>query len=383
MPEPIRNKAPILTVSLYDNNLSSPTYIGDLSTQVKRLKFSTKLHGGFNTCKFDIPMDMNEAWKWFNRGNGYWFYRVLVKDVQKTLFEGRLEDIALTESGLSCTFFGYFSACGDQPYSTAYNAVASVVIKAILTASCPDISSTQTNIAATDITITSTPADEDLYLIDLIPRLSNYSDSNKYTWYFAIWEDRIPYYFARSITTVDWRVKREYINQLSLRASTKELWNKVYTEYLVGGNRTRLAASTDTTSVTQYGLTRQKGVVSLGEVAEAAAVAQRDWYLEEHKDIWSQTDRFVLGDFVQDANGVVYPSCHIRAGEVIRIVDLIPATVDLDTISRNALNTFYIKETKYDYDAGRMTIIPDTASAGLEAQMARDLQLKGTRSVLS
>lgn len=383
MPEPVRSKRSDIRAKLYDRNLASPTFVEDLTPRMSKLKFSTKLHGGFDICKLEVAMGWNEGWKWFNRDTGYWFYRLVVSDSKKTLFEGRLEDITLIERGVKCVFLGYFSACGDQPYSTAFNAIANTVIKAILTAVCPDISSDQSNIAATNVTIASVSADEDLYLCDLITRLANYSDSNKYTWYFAVWEDRIPYFFARSISTIDWKTRREYINNLRLRCSTKELWNKIYAEYIAAGARTRTAASTDSDSVSQYGITREKAVVSLDAVAEAAAIAQRDWFLEEHKDIWPQTTGFVIGDFVQNANGVVFPSCHIRAGEVIRIIDLVPATVDLDAVTRNALNTFYIKETTYDYDAGEMTIVPDTADLGLEAQMARDLQLKGTRSVLS
>ena len=222
-----------------------------------------------------------------------------------------------------------------------------------------------------------------MYLTDLIPRLTAYSDSTQQTWYFAIWDDRVPYFFPRSTSTIDWKITRDMINRLNIKASTKNLWNKAYAEFLVAGNRDRTGEVTDAASVTRYGITRVKPIVSLGEVAQAAAEAQSDWFLEEHKDIWPRTNKFTIGNYITDANGVVYPSSHIRAGEVLSVIDLIPQSSDLDATVRDALRTFYITQTDYDYERGTMTIIPDTESENIISILQKEFALNRKRSVIS
>ena len=365
-----------IDVKLYDNDLSSPTFIRHLTEEIENLQLSTILHGGFGICSFNLACDLRTAWIWRTK---YWYYRLVVLDHTKTLFEGRLEDIEFIDSGLTATFFGFYSACGDQPYLTAYSTTADEIIKAILTASCPDINADQTNIEATDITIDDIEANEDLYLVDLASRLADYSDSSNQTWFFAIWEDRIPYFFPRVMTAVDWWVSMSEVEGLGLRASVKDLWNSVYAEYTIADARNRTGTVTDSDSIVRYGITRTKGILGLGEVTAAAAQAQRDGFLENQKDAQQHTDRFVIGGSVRNTSGLLVPSSHIRAGEVIRIQDLVPASADLGSLVLDSLRTFYIKETQYDADRARVTIIPDTESQSLAATLARDYSTKSER----
>ncbi len=365
-----------ITLKLFDNDLSTPIFVGDLTDRCEGLQFSTILPGGFGICSFNFSCDIFTAWRW---RTDYIFYRVVIKDNVKVLFEGRLEDIEFIDSGLKVTFFGYFSSCGDQPNFDDYNTTSDAAIKTILTASCPDISSDHSNIEATDITIAQIAGNEDLYLVDLVSKLAAYSNTSQLAWYFAIWEDRIPYFFPRSMASVDWVVSLRNVETLGLRVTVGELWNSVYAVYTTAGVRSRTAIVTDTNSISKYGVTRTKAIINLGEVSAAAAQAQRNWVLEENKDLQQHTDRFVIGESVKDNYGVETSSAHIRAGEVIRIQDLVPASADLDTVTRDALRTFYIKETQYDVDAKRMTIIPDTARISLTSRLVRDFVRKGLR----
>jgi len=52
---------PTLQVRLFDNDLSSPTLIEDLTDKVEGLQFSTALNGGFHSCTFTLATDLGYA----------------------------------------------------------------------------------------------------------------------------------------------------------------------------------------------------------------------------------------------------------------------------------------------------------------------------------
>ena len=357
-----------MEIKLYDNDLTTPSFVEELTHKVQGLSFSTRLHGGFHTCSFKLKADLPEAWEWLTQRI---FYRLVITDGSKTLWEGRLEDIGLSAGVAEATAYGYYTNLSDYPYRTAYNAVASVVIKAILTAACTQISSDQSNIAATNVTITSA-ADAsylDIYPQELVEKLLAFSDTGKSKWYFGIWKDRIPYLKARSVTSLDWKVNLRDFKQFSLKYRAGELWNSCYAVYDAAGIA-RTADANDTDSQTKYNLTRQYVIPALGTVAAAAAQGARDGWLEDHKEIWPKLTSMVLGDTVYDSSGVKYPSSWVRAGEVLRVAALVPASVDAGSVTRDALRTYYIIETEYDIDRAELRVVPDTESTGLDTLLA-------------
>jgi len=360
-----------MEINLYDNDLAAPEFRGNIIDKVQGLKFSTKLHGGFSTCSFKLKADLPEAWDWLTSKT---FYRIVIKDVTKTLFEGRIQDIELSYGSAGATAYGYYASLRDDVYNTAYNAFASVVIKAILTAVCPSISADQTNIDATDIAITSAADDSYLDITPqaLVEKLLAFSDTTSKKWYFAIWEDRIPYLKARSISSLTWQVRIEDLARFKLKHRAGDMWNSCYAVYDAAG-LVRTADSDDTISQTKYNLKRRHVVPQLGTVAAATAQSQRDIWLAEHKDIWPSLEDFVLGDMVFDTSMVPYPSSWVRSGDAIRVIDLVPASGDLDAVTRDALRTFYILETQYDANSRQNRIIVDTENMGLTSILARKL----------
>lgn len=364
-----------MEIKLYDNDLAADPaiLIDNLTTKVQGLKFSTRLSGGFHTCTFRIKADLPEAWDWISN---FVFYRVKITDVNKTLWEGRIEDIELTAGHAGATAYGYYANLTDVPYNTAYNDVASVVIKAVLTANCAQISSDQSNINATDTTITSAADSSylDIYPDKLFEKLLTFSDSTNGKWYFSIWEDRIPYLKKRDASSLDWQVNLGDLARFRLKHRGGDLWNSVYVIYEDGGIA-RTADAVDTNSQAKYGLTREYVIPDLGTVVAGAAQNARDGWLEDHKDIFPKLEEITLGDTVFDANGVSYPSSWVRAGEVIRIRDLVPVTSDLDVVERDALRTFFIVETNYNADNRQNRIVVDTESTDLDAILARNLSL--------
>lgn len=366
-----------MEIKLYDRNLSSPALVEEITYKVQGLKFSNHLHGGFWVCSFRLKADMPAAWEWITNKA---FYRLVLTDKSDILWEGRIEDIGLSQGAVEVTAYGYYANLGDIPYHTAYNANFDVVIKAVLTANCSQISSDQSNIAATGgPAITSGAEDDylDIYPRDIVEKLSKFSDDTYHgRWYFAIWEDRVPYLFRRDASSIDWLVTLADFNQFKLKHRGASLWNSCYAVYEVGGTITRTADADDADSQEKYGdgtndLKRQHVVPNLGEVAAAAAQSARDHWLEEYKELYPSLENMVLGSTIYDINGQPKSSSLVRAGDVIRVRDLVPASVDAGSVQRDAFRTFYIVETEYDMDRAELRIVPDTEKMTLDAILAR------------
>jgi hypothetical protein len=371
-PDPPNKK---LLITLYDNNLVTPVEIANLQEEVQGLTFSTKLPGGYALCSFSLKESIGMMQEWtFKR----FLSRIVIRsgNDDKTLFEGRLEDPEMSLDKETLTFYGYYSSLKDDIYTTAYNDTSDAVIKAVLTAKCPQISGDQSHIDALDTARNS--ADGEAYL-DITPQeiatyLLDMSDTTKNKFYIAIWEDRKCWVFDRDDSAVNWYVSLEDIKSINLSPRISDLWNSCYAIYRVSGVLTRTDVASDTTSIAKCGITRTYAIPDLGEVSLAEAEGVRDAWIEEHKDIYSSSTSIVLGDLVYDSKGLASPSSFVRAGEVIQIIDLLPATSDLTNVRRNGLNTFYIMETQFNLDDYTNTLTLDNESQSLEAILARELK---------
>ncbi len=366
----------MIDIKLYDRNLTSPTFIENLTQKVQNLKFTTKLNGGFYICSFRLMADIPAAWEWITKRT---FYRLLITDGPQTLWEGRLEDLTLTEGGVSVVAYGYYANLSDIPYTTAFNANADVVMKAVLTAAATQINADQSNIEATGgPAITSAAASSylDVYPKQLVEKLLSFSDdTNNAKWYFAIWEDRIPYMFPRSFSTIKWRVTIGDFARFILKHRGAELWNSAYTVF--GGARTAITNNTD--SQFKYGdgtndFIRRKVISEVGGVAGGAAQSRRDAWIEDHKEVLPRLEKMVLGPTVYDDSGVPTPSMWVRAGDVLRVRDLVPASAELDSVTRDGLRTYFIVKTVYEMDTGMMRITPDTEPAGMDEILGKTLK---------
>ncbi len=370
-----------MEVTLFNRNLTTPVREAALTKRVQGMRFSTRLPGGFGICKFRL---LDDYWRAYQFMTGKQLYRLVVTDynadptVKRVLFEGRIEDISLDYGAIEVTAYGYMVNLGDRPYRTAYNDTADAVMKAMLTALCSQINSDQSNIDATDITITS-GADAS-YLdetpIAIMGKLLDFSDSTGAKWDWAIWEDRKAYLKKRSPTAVDWYVSLKDFNRFRLSHRVGDLWTRSYGLYQAGGSLTRTADYTDATTESKYGdgtngFVREYPVPDMGAVAATAAEAARTAWVEAHKLVKPAFDDAVLGAWVYDAKGVRYPSSWVRAGQVLKVKDLVPATESLDAVALDAVKTFFIVETEYDAERRENRLVFDTESGSLDAVLAR------------
>ena len=365
-----------LEIRLYDRDLTTPVLVDQIGN-AGNLTFSTALHGGFGWCDFTIPADLQVLNMWWQTRL---FYRLVIIDRKKTVFEGRVEDLAWDGGTLKVACAGYWSSCNDEPYYAAFNANADVIIKAVLTANCPQISADQSNIDALDINIALTLYDDDLTLQELVPKLLDFSDTGLSTWYFAIWEDRIPWLKAKDMT-FDWFVEMADLARPNIRISTEKLINRAYTEYEAAGNQARTAEAANATSIAKYGVTKMRAILGQGAVSAAAAQNKRDWTIAEFGNVFAEVSNLVIKGRIADANGAEKPLTWPRAGDAILVKDLLPTIPDLSTPAQNSLNTFFIRETKYDAISNTLTITPDYQSSQLVAALTTNFQRAGRRGI--
>lgn len=371
-----------LNIVLYDNSLSSPTKLEDITHRIERLGLTWQRPGGCGTAKWHISMSRSEAVVW---QFSFITNRVVVYSGQTVIWEGRLEDIGLTDTGVELGAYGYWSACNDQIYhdysidsgstdwSTGGPHLTSTVIKEMLTDKCPDISTDQSNIDDPDVDLVGLELRDDETPAKIIAgKLSLTSDTGNPFFFFISRDGRIPFYKERNPSSVDWMAERAYIvpGRNSFKRSWKDVINRAYGRYLAGGTRTRTATSNDTDSQDQFPI-KERPIKLDYEVSAAGALAARDLALVQRAKPLQQAS-FVLQGFIRDKNADERPLWDVDAGDVIRIRDLLPASEGINTVSLNRQNTFWIRELRYDVDSNTMQVYPDTKPDRLDQMLARN-----------
>ena len=374
---------PTLQVRLFDNDLSSPTLIEDLTDKVEGLQFSTALNGGFHSCTFTLATDLGYAWNYLSREGkrGYHFNRITVHEDKILIWEGRIVDIELNilaaRHNLKVTAHGYWGSMKDQFYTDSGGTDWSSgsghqmhdIIKEVLDDECPDINSDQTNIDDSSRDLAGIDFTAKEYPQDIVNKLTDLSDSDGSIWFFAIWEERKPYFFKRAVTQVDYYVWLEDLSDLRLQQSAVQLRNAILP--FVG--TTEGTTQTDATSLALYPRRELKLSLNTGSnantQADAAAASAVEKSLPRQQQSFSIDGR-VYSALAGDSGGRLQevPLWRVRAGEVIRIQDLVPnsaATPALDDV-----RTFYIMETDYAADKNVLKIQPDRRRRSLARTLA-------------
>ena len=374
----------------------------DLSGRWNMLSFSTALHGGFRDLRMIVPMGLEKAWLWLNRENlpGRHFHHIEVSEDKRVVWEGRVTGVELRLerdfTGLDIIAMGYWSSMRDQLYDPAdagntdwtisgpHN--SGKVIREMITKECPDINGTadvtltSDNVVGIDLTARSYPQDV------IVDKLAPLGDQGTAVYFFAVWESRKPYYTARSVSQVDWYLWLRDVERLSLRQDGMHLRNSILP--VVG---TAEGTSTlDGESTADYPLRELMILLPSGITATVANNA-RDVALSERKfprqdQTFSVSGRVystkLAGVDEQAADAVSgamaeRPKWWVRAGQTIRIQDLVPASAA--TPKLDDLRTFYIVETVYDASTDRLLVVPDRPLGRLGVLLSRLGQLERDR----
>ena len=365
--------------------------IDDFTDNFTGLTFTTGLHGGFKQCVIRVPMPIERIWLYFDRENlaGRFFSHLEILQEQEIVYEGRVMEVSFDPSGggmgLTLMIMGYWSACRDQFYDSAdagntdwTSGTHSVdeIIKEMLTEECPDINTDQTNIDDSTINVGGIDLTDRDYPQNIIVKKLPMTSDGTDQWHFSIWENRLPYFKQRAVTTLHWTTfTSELGSGSSISQSAVELKNSILP--VKDGTEGTASAQTDR----RTGVPLREGKLSIQKGTPSGAEnAERDRALLE-KQTPTQSQKFIITGRVWDTSNdgafIGTPLWNVRAGQVIRIADLVPysaAAAELD-----AIRTFYIIETVYDAMTNTLTIVPDRPSRDLITQLIRSIDLEGAR----
>ena len=359
------------SLRIYDKDVSanSPNAAADLAAAA--LEHETRLPGGFYSARFELPADEREFWRWRREGL---LRRIAIEEAGgRAIWEGRVEEIELAGFwNVRLDAFGYWSnltdAVANQTYAGSSHTGGSIIsgLLAGIHADTLQISRSPAEIAdgpaisqryQDDWTVWRVLTDPDRGVISFG---SGEGGGGKMD--VAVWESRRLRYARRTASEVHWisYARPENgggVRRLASSVSWREVANAVSTAYESSGAAARTSPAVDADSVSRY-IRRERNAPNIGESTRTAANRRRDAELERRAVPRQRTPGIVI-DRVWDANGVEWPLCRVRAGEVIRIPDFAPSTYDLDSANPDSLRTFFIEETRCDHARGTLTIKPE------------------------
>ena len=377
-----------LRVLVWDD-YNKATLLDEWTDKWSDLVFSTQLHGGFGRCKITVPMPLDRIWLYLNRENspGRHFAHLEILEDQTIVWEGRLMVLGFDPSGvnlaLSAEASGYWGSTRDQLYDPAdagntdwtsgSSHFADEIIKEMLDDECPDISTDQANIDAPGLELAGIALPARDYPMNIITSKIPMTSDGTDQWFFAVWENRKPYFKKRVSTTLHWTTFTSELGAGSqLQQDAYSLRNNILpVKDGAEGTAAADAERRSTVPVRDLAVTIQKGVPT------AAMNEERDRALAEKKDP-EQSQRFVITGRVwstKDEGAFTgKPLWNVRAGDVVRINDLVPNSVAAPAF--DALRTFFIVETSYDGVSNRLTIVPDRPVTDFTALVTRSIQVE-------
>lgn len=373
-------------------------YEDDLTSRWTNLIITTGLHGGFKEAQLSVPMPIEYAWNYVNkeRRHGRHYDHLEIKDGTDVIWEGRIMDVTFRMDtrflGIDLVAMGYWSSARDQYYDaddagntnwqTGGPFTVSDIIKELITKECPDISGTA-NIDATSRDVVGINLTARAYPMDIIiDKLAPLSDNDNSIWYFAVWEDRKPYWKKRAITRPNWTVSSAEIDRLVLTQQGIHLRN--YILPVVG--TAEKTGSSDADSQRLY--PRRELIINLpagvsdtvANDAGKTALAERknpsqDQTIRVKGKVYKNVSLTALGAGTTDQNAIQsLPKWWVRAGDSIMVRDLVPDS--FGTAKLDDLRTFYILETRYDGVQDILEIRPDRPGGALDVLLARISQLE-------
>ena len=358
------------SLRIYDKDASStaPLAIADLGA-ASALEHETALPGGFLRARLVIPSTERGFWDWRRDGM---LRRIAIAEASgRVIWEGRVEDVELDGFwNIRLAARGYWSNLADAVANATY-AGASHTGGAIASALLAGIHADTLQISRSTAEIADGPRIAQAYqddwtvwriLTDPARGVASFGSGEGGKMDVAVWENRRLRYAPRVSSQVHWvsYARPENgggVKRLSSSVSWRDVANAVRATYESAGVVHRTAAAVDGGSVSRY-IRRERAAPNIGESTRDAANRRRDAELERRAQPRQRTAGIAI-DRVWDADGVEWPLCRVRAGEVIRIPDFAPSTYDLGEANPDSLRTFFIEETRCDHASGTLTIKPE------------------------
>ena len=377
----------MMRVLLY-NGYGKGSLLADFSDRWDSLSWSTALHGGFRDCRLTVPMRFLTATQGlrFESNAGYHFRHLEITEgsaqAPHLRWEGRVMGVAAHFEGmLEIRALGYWASCRDQRVTTlTYNDTVDDIIKDMLTNFCPDVNIDQAGIAdlqaegAINITWNADQYTQD-HIVDSLAPLG---DSSNNVYYFAIWDARKPHYAARDMSAVDWEARLEDLASAG-GIDQDASWMRNEADAHDGNTANRTASGAETAPA--HWPTRDALVQLPSGTSSAAMLLARDTFLDERHVVQQQTQFTIAGHIVARSKGArdrLGQRQAMRAGDVVKVVDIIPAGVASPALDQ--IRTFYIVATEYSAHTDTVQITVDRPASRLEVLLSRIEQLEPTRS---
>ena len=372
-------------LKLYTSNVSQPALVAALDPSViGSLEHGTRLPGGFHEMSLTIAATESEFREW--RQERLLGRLSLEEPSGRTIWEGRVEAVALLDRWqVSLTARGYWSNLTDsvlnRSYVTGKDTGGSIISGLLgdMHAQTRQVS-TSTERVATGPTIVHEYQDDWTVwriLTDRRRGVASFGSGSGARMDVAVWEGRKLHYGARSASGVTrgqarGRLWHSYVRAENgggvvrpelaggpLRVDWRDVANAVAVTYEKSGKVMRTPRAIDARSIARH-IRRERNVANIGESTSASAVQRRDTELglRSRFSVKPASDALAVNR-VWDGDGIEWPLCRVRAGDVIRVPDFTPSTADLDRVVFDAYRTFFIEETMCDHVAGVLTIRPD------------------------
>lgn len=327
-----------LSVKVFDSPNKNYTIVDGVGAI--GVTFGTNEHG-FASFECFYPCSLSESFRIYDRPG---LPHVEITAFGGTVWEGRLEDVAIVNGGVRLKAFGYQRALSDTLYTWGYATTAASAIVTALITSVSGINPSQLSSSAALVNSSGaviTDNYENARPADILNRLAGIGDTSGNLFEWGVSEGRSLYFRQRGSAGRDWFVDASVIE---LERSLDKLYNSGYGIYTGDSNqKLNTATSTDTDSVTRYGVTRQAAIGTDFYDATLAGVA-RDTFIASNSVATPRAK--IRFSNIFDASGGKYPLWNVRSGDTITVRNL-PPTVSIDV---DYIRTFYVVATRYDAD---------------------------------
>lgn len=133
----------MLQLAIFDT--PGGTLLTDVSGAASNVQATTNAHG-FATLTADVALSLAAAFAIYDRPG---LPHIVLSDGASVVFEGRLEDVAITDTGATLQAFGYWRALSDVPYTAFWSATSVASWRPIraeeLASHAPDLYQVDTN----------------------------------------------------------------------------------------------------------------------------------------------------------------------------------------------------------------------------------------------
>ena len=379
-------------LKLYTSNVSRPELVAVLAPDViGSLEHTTRLHGGFHELSLTIAATEGEFRQW--RQERLLGRLSLAEPAGRITWEGRVEAVALLERlgrgrkwQVSLTARGYWSNLTDsvrnRSYVTGKDTGGSIIVGLLgdVHAQTRQLSLSTEHVATGPAIVQEYQDDWTIWriLTDRRRGVASFGSGSGAKMNVAVWEGRKLHYGARRLARgrkSGVRLWHSYMRAengggvvlpasnagraMPLRVDWSDVANAVAVTYEKSGKVVRTPQAIDARSIATH-VRRERNVPNIGESTSTSALQRRDTELglRSRLSVRPTSDALAVNR-VWDADGIEWPLCRVRAGDVIRVPDFTPSTADLDRVVSDAYRTFFIEETHCDHAAGVLTIRPD------------------------